>query len=266
MRRAHTLRFAAWLLGLVPAAACGSDGTAGVDPPTGTVPVGLQEVASGLSFPLYLTAPPGDLARLFIVEKAGAIRIVKDGVLLPAPFLDLAGRVSTGAEQGLLGLAFDPAYADNGRFVVHYTDVRRHDDGLGLPRVRRRRRTGRTRASETVLLTVEQPFANHNGGQIAVRAGRDAVHRPGRRRQRRRPGREGAVADRPPRGHSESGRPERHGLHSPARQSVRRPGRRPTRDLELRPPQSLALQLRCGHGRSLHRRRRTERNGRRSTS
>ena len=69
-------------------------------------------MASGLSFPLYLTAPAGDAARLFIVEKGGAIRIVKDGALLPTPFLDLTGRVSTGGEQGLLGLAFDPAYAD----------------------------------------------------------------------------------------------------------------------------------------------------------
>src|SRR6185312_17087052 len=94
-----------------------------VGPPQGTTPVGLAEVASGLSFPLYLTAPAGDNSRLFIVEKGGAIRIVKDGVLLPTPFLDLGGRVSTGAEQGLLGLAFDPAYGDNGRFVVHYTDA-----------------------------------------------------------------------------------------------------------------------------------------------
>src|SRR5690349_15984767 len=76
-------------------------------PPTGTVPVGLEAVASGLDFPLYLTAPSGD-ARLFIAEKGGRIRVVKNGVLLPTPFLDLSARVSTGGEQGLLGLAFDP--------------------------------------------------------------------------------------------------------------------------------------------------------------
>jgi hypothetical protein len=62
--------------------------------------VGLEQVVSGLAFPLYLTAPAED-ARLFIVEKGGAIRIVKDGALLPAPFLDLTGRVATGSEQGL---------------------------------------------------------------------------------------------------------------------------------------------------------------------
>ena len=81
----------------------------------------LAPVATGLGFPLHLTAPPGD-PRLFVVEKGGAIRIVKDGVLLPAPFLDLSGQVSTGDEQGLLGLAFDPEYSASGRFVVHYTD------------------------------------------------------------------------------------------------------------------------------------------------
>ena len=104
-----------------PALACGGAASP-TGPPEGTVPVGLEEVVSGLAFPLYLTAPAGD-ARLFIVEKGGAIRIVKDGALLPTPFLDLTGRVATGSEQGLLGLAFDPAYAGNGRFVVHYSDV-----------------------------------------------------------------------------------------------------------------------------------------------
>lgn len=131
--------------------------------PEGPRPVALQAVASGLSFPLYLTAPVGD-PRLFIVEKGGAIRIVKDGAVLPAPFLDLTGRVSTGGEQGLLGLAFHPSYAANGRLIVHYTD-----------------RTGDTRvsqfqvsddpdaadpASEILILAADQPFANHNGGQV----------------------------------------------------------------------------------------------------
>ena len=58
-----------------------------------------------------------------MVEKGGAIRIIKAGTLLPLPFLDLTGQVSTGSEQGLLGLAFDPAYETTGRFIVHYTDL-----------------------------------------------------------------------------------------------------------------------------------------------
>jgi glucose/arabinose dehydrogenase len=125
----------------------------------------LEQIAAGLSFPLYLTAPSGDLHRLFIVEKTGAVRIVKDGALLPNPFLNLSGQVSGGSEQGLLGLAFPSDYATTGRFVVHYTDP-----------------AGNTRlsifqastdpdiadgASEQVILTASQPFSNHNGGQIA---------------------------------------------------------------------------------------------------
>jgi glucose/arabinose dehydrogenase len=145
-------------------AACSDGGTPG-EPPAGTVPVGLQEVVSGLSFPLYLTAPSGDPSRLFIVEKGGAIRVVKDGVLLPTPFLDLTGRVSTGGEQGLLGLAFDPEYASNGRFVVHYTDGN-GNTVVSLFRVAAGDADLADPGSETVVLTAEQPFSNHNGGQI----------------------------------------------------------------------------------------------------
>jgi glucose/arabinose dehydrogenase len=123
------------------------------------------QVVSGLDFPLYLTAPPGDLSRLFIVEKGGRIRIVKEGVLLPAPFLDISSQVSVMGEQGLLGMAFDPEYPSTGRFVVHYTDV-----------------GGNTRltsfqvsadpdvadaGSEALILAAAQPYANHNGGQVA---------------------------------------------------------------------------------------------------
>jgi glucose/arabinose dehydrogenase len=165
MRRLLTVRASAWLLGLIPASACGSDGGTGFGPLTGTVPVALQEVASGLNFPVYLTAPPGDSARLFILEKGGAIRIVKGDTLEPTPFLDLTGKVSTGSEQGLLGLAFDPAYATNGRFVVHYTDTNGNTT-ISMFQVATDSPDRADPASERILLTVEQPFANHNGGQI----------------------------------------------------------------------------------------------------
>jgi glucose/arabinose dehydrogenase len=164
MERAITLPSILCLMAFV---ACDAGGTGGPNeppPPDGPVPVALQEVAAGLAFPLYLTAPPGD-PRHFIVEKGGAIRIVKDGSLLPTPFLDLSTRVSGGAEQGLLGLAFDPAYADNGRFVVHYTDVSGNTT-LAAYRVSADNPDLADPASEAVLLTVEQPFPNHNGGQI----------------------------------------------------------------------------------------------------
>ncbi len=131
--------------------------------PEGPEPVGLQEVASGLSFPIYLTAPSGD-PRVFIVEKGGTIRIVKDGALLPTAYLDLGGLVSTGGEQGLLGLAFHPQYATNGRFVVHYTDL------AGDTRVVHYRVSidpdVADGTSGLLILSEDQPFPNHNGGQV----------------------------------------------------------------------------------------------------
>lgn len=159
-------RFSTTIASLVFGAtlACGSD-SSGPTPPDGTVSVGLVEVASGLSFPLYVTAPAGDVQRLFIVDKGGTIRVVKDGALLPTPFLDIAALVSTGSEQGLLGMAFDPQYATNGRFVVHYTDA------AGNTRVSTFVRSAADPdqadpATEQLVLSAEQPFPNHNGGQI----------------------------------------------------------------------------------------------------
>ena len=127
------------------------------------MPVALVAVASGLVFPLHLTAPPGD-SRLFIVEKGGTIRIVQGGALLPAPFLDLSAQVSGGGEQGLLGLAFDPRYGTTGRFVVHYTDLA-GDTRVSAFRVSQDPNLADA-ASEAPILGVDQPFPNHNGGQV----------------------------------------------------------------------------------------------------
>jgi glucose/arabinose dehydrogenase len=124
----------------------------------------LVEIVSGLNFPLYLTAPPADLNRLFIVEKGGVVRIVKDGTLLPTPFLDLSAQVSVAGEQGLLGIAFDPDYAATGRIVVHYTDLA-GDTRLSLFQVSSDPDVADP-ASEIPVLTADQPFENHNGGQV----------------------------------------------------------------------------------------------------
>jgi len=152
------------LILLVAASSCGSEFTNETpEPPEGTVPVALQEVAAGLAFPLYLTAPAGD-PRLFVVEKGGTIRVIKDGAVLGTPFLNLTGAVSTGSEQGLLGLAFPPDYVSTGRFAVHYTDP------AGNTRVSTFLASSdpdlADAATESVVLTAEQPFPNHNGGQI----------------------------------------------------------------------------------------------------
>ncbi|MEP6589918.1 MAG: PQQ-dependent sugar dehydrogenase [Gemmatimonadota bacterium] len=124
----------------------------------------LQPVASGLGMPLYLTAPAGD-SRLFIAEKGGRVRIVKGGLLLPQPFLDLSNKLSVGGEQGLLGIAFHPRYASNGILLVDYTDL-----GGNTRIVSYRVSADPDRAdpaSERTLLAVDQPFGNHNGGQVA---------------------------------------------------------------------------------------------------
>lgn len=131
--------------------------------PSGSSPR-LQQIASGLSSPLYLTAPPADSSRLFVVEQTGAIRIIKDGAVLPTPFLDVSGEITAGGEQGLLGMAFDPSYASTGRFVVHYTD-KSGDTHLSMFTVSSNPDVADP-ASEQVILTAQQPFSNHNGGQV----------------------------------------------------------------------------------------------------
>ena len=152
------------LAALLGGLACGP-GDLVTPPPPGPPPaLRLVEVARTLSFPLLVTAPPEDLTRIFIVEKGGRIRIVRNGALLPQPFLDLSSRVSTQGEQGLLGLAFHPNYTSNGRFVVHYTDP------AGDSRIAAFRVSGNPDvadpASEQVILAIDQPFQNHNGGML----------------------------------------------------------------------------------------------------
>ena len=152
--------------GLVPMlllAACG--GSSGPPGPGDTEPtLALREIATGLDFPLYLTAAPGDQTRLFVVEKTGKIRVIRNGTLVTQPFLDVSAKVSNGGEQGLLGLAFHPQYATNGRFVVYYTNTS-GDTRVSVFRVSSDPEVADP-ASEQVILAVSQPFANHNGGMV----------------------------------------------------------------------------------------------------
>lgn len=145
-------------------AACDSGTGTGTPPPTERE-VRLVEVASGLSSPVHLTAPAND-TRLFVVEQPGRIRVIADGVLLPQPFLDITARVGSGGERGLLSMAFHPAYATNGTFFVNFTDL------AGDTRVERFRVSAADRnradpASAELVIGIDQPFSNHNGGQIA---------------------------------------------------------------------------------------------------
>ncbi|MEP6603907.1 MAG: PQQ-dependent sugar dehydrogenase [Spartobacteria bacterium] len=125
-------------------------------------------VASGLTRPVFVTAPPGDYGRLFIVEQGGRIRILnlQTGVLNVTPFLTVTG-MAAGNEQGLLGLAFDPSYATNGKFYILYTD-----SGAGDIRVVQYQVSGNpdiadtTAANIKTVITFTHPQTNHNAGWI----------------------------------------------------------------------------------------------------
>jgi len=123
-------------------------------------------VASGLERPVQVTHAGDGSGRLFVVEQPGRLRIVEDGALLSAPFLDIAHRVNYGGERGLLSVAFPPGYATKGYFYVNYT---RQPDGYTV--VARYFVTANPDVadanSEQVILTVNQPYSNHNGGHLA---------------------------------------------------------------------------------------------------
>jgi glucose/arabinose dehydrogenase len=152
------LRSLLWIAAIV---ACSSDSGTGPSPLPGNFTIQLIEVASGLSSPLYLTSPAND-SRLFVVEQAGRIRIIKNGQVLAQPFLDIVSRVSSGGERGLLSVAFHPSYAANGFFYVNFTDL------AGNTRVERFKVSSNPdvgdASSSKLILGVTQPFANHNGG------------------------------------------------------------------------------------------------------
>jgi glucose/arabinose dehydrogenase len=128
-------------------------------------------VVDGLVKPVFLTQPPGDTTRLFVIEKAGRVRIIENGALVEAPFLTIPGVNERYDEMGLLGLAFHPDYQSNGRFFVyystllngdqHYNRVAEYHVSPGSPGVA-------DAASERVLMQVlHDEDDNHNGGDIA---------------------------------------------------------------------------------------------------
>lgn len=137
------------------------------EPATGDIPsITLRKWLDGLDRPVHL-ADAGDADdRLYVVEQAGRIRVVENGGLRPEPLLDIRGRVASGGEKGLLSVAFHPRHAENGYFYVDYTAS---DGGLHTVVSRFTRGAGGRAdpASEQVLLRIAQPYANHNGGQLA---------------------------------------------------------------------------------------------------
>jgi glucose/arabinose dehydrogenase len=151
-------------------AARSSDGpsapvTGGGDrPDLAAVRVAVEPVLDRLEAATVVAAPNDGTGRLFVAEQGGLIRIVRNGRLEGAPFLDISDRVSAGGERGLLGLAFPPGYGPvRGTFYVHYTD---HDGNTTISAFDTTADDPDTadRGSERILLTQEQPYANHNGG------------------------------------------------------------------------------------------------------
>jgi glucose/arabinose dehydrogenase len=171
-RRARVLGIAA-VAGVMLIAGCSEP--ADRSPATETAPapaldlsdaaIELRTVVDGLESPLLVTNAGDGSGRLFVVEQVGRIRVVRDAELVQEPFLDVSEQVTAGGEQGLLGLAFHPEYGSNGRFFINYTDVNGDtvvaeyerdpaNEDVALP------------DSARVLLRVDQPYANHNGGAL----------------------------------------------------------------------------------------------------
>jgi glucose/arabinose dehydrogenase len=125
----------------------------------------LQLVTSGLSYPDFVTTPPGDSARLFVVEQTGAIRVVRHDSLLPTPFLDLTGHIGFGEERGLLSLAFHPGYASNGHCYVYYTNPA-GDIRIVRYTVSANPNVADPTTGDTILKVFHETYDNHNGGLL----------------------------------------------------------------------------------------------------
>ena len=125
--------------------------------------VTLQQLGGRFRNPVHLTSPPGD-PRQFVVEQAGRIIVVKNGSAVTEPFLDISSRVKSGGEQGLLSMAFHPDYRRNGQFFVNFTDEK------GDTRVERFTVSSNPdvadEASAKIVIAIDQPYSNHNGGHI----------------------------------------------------------------------------------------------------
>jgi glucose/arabinose dehydrogenase len=159
-------------LGMKGAFAVGARPASPPPPPPTPPPVDASDVAEltrigTFERPVLVTAPPGDHEHVFVVEQTGAVRVVRDGELLPLPFLDLGDQVKLSSEPGLLSIAFAHDYAEsgllyafynstNGNGDIHISEFRRHPttDDLADP------------YSERILLTIPKPWENHNGGML----------------------------------------------------------------------------------------------------
>ena len=136
---------------------------AGFDP--ASFQLSTELLIDGLSNPVQMVDPDDGSGRLFIVQQSGQIMILRDGAVVAEPLLDISGQISTGYEQGLLSMALHPDFGSNGVFFIDYTD------GNGNTQVERWQVDADNPdvadpASAATILTVEQPYPNHNGGLL----------------------------------------------------------------------------------------------------
>ena len=157
------------LAALVPLTACNSrGGNASVSAaPAFPATLTLTPVAGGLTDPVAIANAADGSNRLFVLEQRGTVRIVRNGVVSPTPFLNITSLVTSGGEQGLLGIAFPPGFASGKTFYVNYTNR----SGIGNTSIASFRVGSDPEfadpATRTEILGLVQPFANHNGGQLA---------------------------------------------------------------------------------------------------
>lgn len=124
-----------------------------------------MELARGLEMPISIFAPRDGSQRVFVLEQRGRVRLVRGGTLLEAPVLDITDRVSCCGERGLLDLTFDPDFDVNQHVYVNYTD-RSGDTVIARFTAADASAEQIDRSTERVLMKVQQPFGNHNGGQL----------------------------------------------------------------------------------------------------
>ena len=127
------------------------------------VKIRLQAFAGDFSQPVFLTHAGDGSGSVYVVEQTGRIRVLDAEGRRRATFLDISNRVQSGGERGLLGLAFHPDYRSNGRFFVYYSN--NAGDNV-VSRFQRRTATAADPGSERVILRMDDPFSNHNGGWI----------------------------------------------------------------------------------------------------
>ncbi|MCH8969500.1 MAG: PQQ-dependent sugar dehydrogenase, partial [Planctomycetes bacterium] len=181
----RSLKFSAVLVALSSLATTSWPATTFGGIPQGDIVIKLEPVASGLVGPVAVTHAGDGSGRLFIVEQSGQIRIVEDGVLLPTPFLDIVDKLPElnpfFDERGLLGLAFHPNYASNGRFFIRYSSPREgepdepcfgtsrgcHIENLAEYSVSEDDANQADPDSEILLFSIDEPQFNHDSGEVA---------------------------------------------------------------------------------------------------